>query len=187
VDARLAASYSSCMTTVGESSPIEETTVFLDAVLRPHRSLPASGFNILMAVLGAVSFVAGTVFWLIGAWPVMGFFGLDVALIYLAFRLNYRSARQTERVRLVEDALTVERVGVRGDRRRWRFQPYWLRVVFEETDEDRNRLYIASHGRSLVLGAFLGAGERRVFAGRLKDGLASWRAHWSPPQAGGRG
>jgi uncharacterized membrane protein len=163
-------------------APVEDAPVFLDAVLTPHRSLSPRGFAILMATLAGVSFVAGTVFWLIGAWPVIGFFGLDVALIYLAFRLNYRSARQIERVRLVEDALTVERVGVRGDRRNWRFQPYWLRVVFEETDEDRNRLYIASHGRSLVLGAFLGAGERRVFAERLKRALASWRAHWSPAE-----
>jgi uncharacterized membrane protein len=163
-------------------APVEDAPVFLDAVLTPHRSLSPRGFAILMATLGGVSFVAGTVFWLIGAWPVIGFFGLDVALVYLAFRLNYRSARQIERVRLVEDALTVERVGVRGDRRNWRFQPYWLRVVFEETDEDRNRLYIASHGRSLVLGAFLGPGERRVFAERLKRALASWRDHWSPAE-----
>jgi uncharacterized membrane protein len=163
------------------ASPIGGSPVFLDAVLQPYRSLPPAGFAALMAVLGGVSFVVGTIFFLIGAWPVVGFFGLDVALIYIAFRLNYRSARQTEHVRLVEDALTVERVGVRGERRRWRFQPYWLRVVFEEKDEDTNRLYIASHGSSLVLGAFLGAGERRHFADRLTAAMARWRQHWRPP------
>jgi uncharacterized membrane protein len=165
-------------------APGAASPVFLDAVLQPHRSLPRAGFALLMAVLGLVSFIAGTVFYLIGAWPVIGFFGLDVALIYLAFCLNYRSARQTERVRLVEDALTVERVGVRGDRRRWRFQPYWLRVVLDEADDETNRLYIASHGRSLVLGAFLGPAERRKFAARLTSALASWRAHWRPAGTG---
>jgi uncharacterized membrane protein len=165
-------------------SPGAASPVFLDAVLQPHRSLPPAGFALLMAVLGLVSFIAGTIFYLIGAWPVIGFFGLDVGLIYLAFRLNYRSARQTERVRLVEDALTVERIGVRGDRRRWRFQPYWLRVVLDEADDETNRLYIASHGRSLVLGAFLGPAERRKFAERLTSALAHWRAHWRPAGTG---
>jgi uncharacterized membrane protein len=157
-------------------APAERPEVFLDAVLVPHRSLKPTGFVVLMAVLGGVSFVAGMIFVLHGAWPVMGFFGLDVALVYLAFRINYRSARRQERVRLVQDALTVERIGVRGDRRRWSFQPSWARIVYEETDEETNRLTLTSHGRSLVLGSFLGAGERRVFAAALKDALARWRA-----------
>jgi hypothetical protein len=70
----------------------------------------------------------------------MGFFGLDVALVYVAFRLNYRSGRRREHIRLVEDELTVERVGVRGDRQAWQFQPYWLSVVLEERGEDWNRM-----------------------------------------------
>lgn len=150
--------------------------VFLDAVLTPHRSLPPSGFLVLMIVLGSFSFTAGIMFVLHGAWPVMGFFGLDVALVYIAFRINYRSARLQERIRLVEDELTIERIGVRGDSRRWSFQPYWARIVFEEADEDTNRLIVTSHGRSLILGSFLGAGERRNFAATLKDALARWRA-----------
>jgi uncharacterized membrane protein len=173
------------MTSPTADTPLaEDAPVFFDVVLQPHRSLTPHGFNVLMGILGAVSFVAGTVFYLLGAWPVIGFFGLDVALVYVAFRLNYRSARQTERVRLVEDALTVERIGVRGDRRWWQFQPYWLRVVFEEKDEDRNRLYIASHGRSLVLGAFLGPAERKAFAGKLADAMTRWRAYWRPSAGG---
>src|SRR5216684_2261670 len=131
-----------------------DAMVFLDAVLAPHRSLPPTGFLIVMLVFGGISFVAGILFVLHGAWPVMGFFGLDVGLVYLAFRINYRSARREERVRLVADALTVERLGVRGERRSWRFQPYWLRVILEEKGDDSNRLIITSHGRSLVLGSF---------------------------------
>jgi uncharacterized membrane protein len=156
--------------------PAAQPHVFLDTVLVPHRSLKPAGFVVLMSVLGGVSFVAGMIFVLRGAWPGMGFFGLDVGLVYLAFRINYRSARRQERVRLVQDALTVERIGVRGDRRRWSFQPSWARIVYEETDEDTNRLTLTSHGRSLVLGSFLGAGERRAFAVTLKEALARWRA-----------
>ncbi len=161
-------------------SPPAPPPVFLDAVLAPHRSLPPKGFVAVMAVFGGISFVAGTVFVLRGAWPVMGFFGIDVALVYLAFRINYRSARRQERIRLAEDALTVERIDVRGARRSWRFQPYWLRVTLEEKADESNRLVISSHGRSLVLGSFLGAGERRSFAAKLQDALARWRTHLSP-------
>lgn len=159
--------------------------VFLDAVLHPHRSLPPHGFVAVMAGLGGVSFVAGIAFVMLGAWPVTGFFGLDVLLVYLAFRLNYRSARRHETVRLTEESLVVESVGLRGERRRWQFQPYWLRVILEEPDEDSNRLMLASHGRSLVVGSFLAPSERRSLAGALKDALARWRA-WMGPQPAGR-
>ena len=115
---------------------------------------------------------------LLHAWPVFCFFGLDVFLVWLAFRLNYRSARQSERVRLVEDSLTVDRTSVRGERASWRFQPYWLRVRFEEKDEHTNRLVITSHGRSLTLASFLGPDQRRDFAASLDDALARWRAYW---------
>lgn len=156
----------------------EAAPLFLDAELAPHRSLPRHGFNILMGVLGAVSFAYGLFFVAIGAWPVFGFFGLDVFLIWLAFHVNYRSARQRERIRLGLDTLLVERIGVRGERREWRFQPYWLRVIFEERDEETNRLLVTSHGRWLALGAFLGPAQRRDLAARLQDALGTWRRHF---------
>ena len=106
--------------------------LYFERVLLPHRSLPPRGFHMLMLMLGLISIAVGIGFVSIGAWPVFGFFGLDVGLVYVAFRLNYRSARRREILRLAGDAFTVEQVGVRGKRRIWRFQPYWLRVVLEE-------------------------------------------------------
>ena len=111
---------------------------FYHAELRPHRSLPLRGFAIVMAILAVASFLFGIAFVLRGAWPVTPFFGLDVGLVYLAFRLSYRSARQREHLRLTDEALTLERVDVYGARQRWRFQPFWLRVIFEERDADSN-------------------------------------------------
>jgi uncharacterized membrane protein len=153
--------------------------VFFDAVLYPHRSLPPQGFLLLMLLLGAASFAAGVSFVLIGAWPVFGYFGLDVLLVYLAFRASYRSARMHEWVRLTEDALTVERVGQRGERRRWQFQPFWLRVVLEERDET-NSLVLTSHGRRVVVGGFLAPAERKNLAVALKDALTRWHQHIGP-------
>ena len=68
-------------------------------MITPHRSLPNVGFLVLMIAVGVVSFVAGMFFLMLGAWPVFGFFGLDVLLIYWAFRINYARAAAYELVR----------------------------------------------------------------------------------------
>jgi uncharacterized membrane protein len=155
-----------------------------ERVLLPHRSLPPRGFCVLMLVLGCVSVAVGIGFVAAGAWPVVGFFGLDVGLLSLAFRLSYRGARQREILRLAGDAFTVERVGVRGERRVWRFQPFWLRVILEERSDHSNRLYLASHGRSLAIGDFLAPAVRREVAAALREALARWRAALNPAHRG---
>jgi uncharacterized membrane protein len=157
--------------------------LFFERVLLPHRSLPPRSFHLLMLILGLFSIAVGTGFVIAGAWPVIGFFGLDVALIYVAFRLNYRSARRCERLRLAEDAFTVERIGIYGERRFWRFQPFWLRVILEERSDQSNRLLVASHGRSLVIGDFLAPVGRRELAATIRDALASWRDALNPALA----
>src|SRR5712692_12053798 len=130
--------------------------LFFERVLLPHRSLPPRGFHLLMLLLGLLSLIVGIVFVALGAWPIVGFFGLDVAALYLAFRLSYRSARRREIVRLAGDDFTVERIDIYGERRIWRFQPFSLRIVLEERADESNRLVIASHGRKLVIRDFPG-------------------------------
>ncbi|MGH7088893.1 MAG: DUF2244 domain-containing protein [Stellaceae bacterium] len=155
--------------------PPQSGPTFLDAVLRPYRSLPRRGFRLMMLGLASIGIGVGIAAVLAGAWPIVGFFALDVALVYLAFRLSYRSARQHECVRLTEKALTVERVSVAGARRLFRFEPYWARVRFAESEET-NSLSIGSHGRTLVLGSFLAPEARCSFARQLADALKRWRA-----------
>jgi len=154
--------------------------VFFERVLWPHRSLPPRGFRLLMLGLGILSLIAGICFVAAGAWPVCGFFGLDVALLYLAFRLSYRSARQSETLRLADDQFTVERVDIYGMRRLWRFQPFWLRVVLEERRDQSNRLLLASHGNSIVIADFLAPPVRRDLAATLREVLSRWRTALNP-------
>ncbi|MBO0739261.1 MAG: DUF2244 domain-containing protein, partial [Alphaproteobacteria bacterium] len=158
-------------------SPADASPVpaLFERVLLPHRSLPPRNFHLLMGLLGLVSLATGVGFVAVGAWPVVGFFGLDVGLVYLAFRLNYRGARQSETLRLAGDAFTVERVSVRGDRRKWQFQAFWLRVVLEERPDSSNRLLVGSHGRSLVIGDFVPPAARRELAATIREALARWR------------
>ena len=145
-------------------------------VLYPHRSLGPTGFLIIMSTVGGVSFVTGMVFLMMGAWPVMGFFGLDAALIYGAFKLNYRSGRLYETVELTRETLTVTRVHPSGDRESFDFNPYWVRVRLTEGPQGRNDLRLTSHGREFAFGRFLTDDERREVSEVLAGALAQSRA-----------
>ena len=105
------------------------------ARLTPHRSLSRAGFLLLMAVLGGVSFAAGMVFLVLGAWPVFGFFGLDVLLVYWAFRANYRDARAYEDVMVTTSELRVRKVSPRGQVSEWLFNPVWAKLDYEIDEE----------------------------------------------------
>lgn len=145
-------------------------------VLHPHRSLSPRGFIILMLALGFVSFVTGMVFLLLGAWPVMGFFGLDFALIYLAFKLNFRSGRLYETLDISNSALQLTRIHPSGRREVFDFNPFWVRVKLSADQPDgRTSLGLASHGHEVLFGQFLTDGERRDFAGVLSGALIEAR------------
>lgn len=153
----------------------QEQRVFR-AVLHPHRSLGPTGFLILMSAIGGVSFVTGMVFLAMGAWPVLGFFGLDVALVYIAFKLNYRSGRLYELIELTPEALTITRVHPSGKRESFGFNPYWVRVRLAEGPHGRTDLRLASHGKELSFGRFLTDEERRDFSGALSGALVEARS-----------
>jgi len=162
------------------ANPVCSGSPFFEQVLVPHRSLALRNFHLLMGMLGLISIAVGIGFVAIGAWPVIGFFGLDVGLVYLGFRVSYRSARQSETIRLADDAFTVERVGARGEHRNWCFQPFWVRVILEERPDTSNRLLVASHGRSLVIGNLVPPATRRELAATLRDALTRWRSSLNP-------
>jgi len=121
------------------------------AVLTPHRSLGPTGFIVLMAALAGISFATGIAFLLIGAWPVLGFFGLDVALVYIAFKLNYRSGRLYETVELTPAKLTWTRVHPSGRREQFDCNPYWARVNLREWPDGRTALRLIGQGKELVI------------------------------------
>ena len=160
--------------------PPTASPFLLDAVLYPHRSLTPRAFMVLFAVFGVASFVTGIVFASMGAWPVLGFFGLDVLLFYIAFRVSYRSARLCEVVRVTRQQLTVRRVQPDGRQKVWSFEPAWARVELHQPEEHDCRLEIASGRRSLTLGAFLPPEERVEFAATLRNALREARTYLRP-------
>src|SRR5712691_10453940 len=126
------------------------------ARLTPHRSLNRTGFLVLMTFLTAVSFAAGVAFLLMGAWPVLGFFGLDVLVIYWAFRINFRSAAATEDIVMTPSELRVRRVSHRGHVAEWTLNPLWVQL--EQTGDPEfgiERLDLVSRGSRVSIGHFL--------------------------------
>ncbi|MCC7346052.1 MAG: DUF2244 domain-containing protein [Variibacter sp.] len=150
-----------------------EPTIF-SAILTPHRSLGRRGFVALMTAIGLVSFVAGMLFLLMGAWPVFGFFGLDALLIYWAFRANYRAGAAREEVIVTPSQLTVRRTSAQGAVQEWTLNPLWVRLDRERDPEfGLSRLALVSAGRNLPIAGFLGPAEKESFAAALGAALAA--------------
>jgi uncharacterized membrane protein len=131
--------------------------------------------RVIVGLFGTASFAVGTLFLIQGAWPVFGFYGLDVALVYWALRQSNRQGRLFERLALTRDTLTVRRVDAKGIETRWEFQPYWLKLDVEVREGGGNRLMLRTHGRVLEIGAFLTPDEKASLAGALRAALAKVR------------
>jgi len=152
-----------------------DTPIFEDT-LSPHRSLGPRGFRVLMIVTCALCALATIPFFVLRAWPVVGFMGLDVLGVYLAFRLNYRAARAREYFRLTYFELTFAKVSARGARREWRLAPAWVRL--ERLDDEEygpQRLTLHSRGRSWRIAQGVGPERKAEFAGGLARGLVEAR------------
>jgi len=148
-----------------------EPTLF-SALLTPHRSLSGTGFLVVMGVIAGISFIGGVVFFFVDAWPVIGFLGLDVALVYWAFRANYLAAAAYEEVTVTPSELRVKKVSARVKAAEWSLNPVWVRLE-RETHEEYGllRLSLVSHGRNLTVGSFLGPGEKETFAAALSAAI----------------
>lgn len=146
------------------------------AVLFPHRSLSRRGFVVLMACVAAVLGLGAVRAVAIGAWPVAVFAALDVVLVWGAFTLSYRAARQFEEVSVTPQEVLVRKVTPAGRVTEHRFHPSWARLSVTRHDEEGvTRVDLAAHGRSIVIGAFLNPDDRASFAAALGEALSRVR------------
>ena len=153
--------------------------VFFDAILEPNRPLGPRGIAIIIGFVALVSFAAGVMFVIKGAWPVTPFFGLDVLLLAWAMRVSLRASRRREHLILTSDALLIERINAKGVARREEINPYWLRVEHDDPELLGADLALVSRGKRWVIGSFLGAEERASLADALRVALREART--SPP------
>lgn len=156
------------------AAPTECAPVFLNARLTPHRSLSRRGFLCLMLVFGGLSFAAGAVFVAMGAWPVMGFFGLDVVLLWYALKTNFGAAHISEQVTVSAHCVLVRRFRHEREVIRLTFNPNWVALESQSDEEDGMRyLALRSHGKTHMLGAFLDPSSRESFHQALSSALVA--------------
>ena len=162
--------------TAGNDFDPESQPELFSALLTPHRSLNRTGFLVLMAFLSVVSFAAGLAFLLMGAWPVFGFFGLDVLVIYWAFRINFRRAKASEEIRVTPSELRVRRVSHRGHVVEFVLNPLWVQLDQKvHAEYGIEKLYLLSKGRRVAIASFLGPDEKASFAKALSAALQAAR------------
>ena len=144
------------------------------ATLTPHRSLSREGFVAIMVLVVLVNLVVGGLFMAVGAWPVAGFAGLDVLIIWWAFRANFADARRMERISITDHELVLDRMRQDKPQEQHRFVRRWVRVELEE-DREREligRLLLISGPTRMQIGEFLAPEERKTLASALKSALA---------------
>jgi len=162
--------------TAGNDFDRDTQPELFSALLTPHRSLNRTGFVAVMVFVSVVSFATGLAFLLMGAWPVLGFFGLDVLAIYLAFRINFRRARASEEILVTPSELRVRRVSHRGHVVEFVLNPLWVRLdQISHEEYGIEKLYLVSKGRRVAIASFLGPEEKASFAKALLAALQATR------------
>lgn len=147
------------------------------ALLTPHRSLGLRGIRLVVAVYAVLAAIPGLYFFLTGAWPVIGFLGLDVLALYWALTASRKSGRAFEEVTLWADALEIRHVTARGREVNHRFNPFWVRFEIGRDHEERvTRLALRNRGEELEIGSFLNPDDKASFAKVFGDALHRARA-----------
>ncbi len=142
--------------------------------VRPHASLSDRGFFILMAFVSAISLGVGAFFAALGAWPIFGFYGLEIVMLYLAFRWNYYRARRNERIEISAEQVVITQTQADGTQNKWQAHPYWLRLDLlppAHRADEIGALAFSSRGEYVHIGAFLAADEKRALHAALRDEL----------------
>ena len=135
--------------------------LLLNITILPYRSLSKKSFRNLMFAVCFIFFSIGVFFWSLGAWPVFGFLGLDVILLYLAFKINYKSGEIFENLKLFNSNLLVTRSFPSGKSQSWSLEPYWTRVEISKNFPNDQKLVLKSKDKVVLLGSFLNLNDKK--------------------------
>jgi uncharacterized membrane protein len=151
------------------------------ALLTPHRALNHTGFWLLMGLLTTISFAVSLGFWMMGAWPVTGFFGLDLLAVYWAFKINFARAGASEEISVTPAELRVRRVSHRGQVAEWVLNPLWVKLDQKQDAEfGVQKLYLVAGSNRLSIANFLAPNGKASFARALKEALHNARRGYDP-------
>jgi uncharacterized membrane protein len=150
--------------------------ILFEAVSAPPAGLSARGMRWLCALAAVAAAVPAVLFALLGAWPVLGFLGVEVALVLGLVALHRRQNRaKVERLMLSHGKLVIHRNDGRGGREGAELDADWTRLTLEEPPAGGAVLLASARGRSVEIGRFLAPAEKRDLAVALDAALRSYR------------
>jgi len=148
--------------------------VLFSAVLRPHRSLTPQGIRLVIGLVAIAGLIAAIPFVIFGFWPVAGFYGLDIALLYWAFRTNMTAAKSYESIILSQYHLDIKKVAYDGIPQNWRFNPVWTTLNKDVMiDQTLKHLRLVSKGESVIIADGLNTDDKTDFGKALQSALAT--------------
>ncbi len=154
-----------------------ETAPHFEAVLTPNEPLSPLGLGIVMSIIAGVSFVAGASFVMAGAWPVTGFFGLDVLLVWYALVASRNASRRREDVTITASEVVLCRFLPGRPPIELHLPRLGLRVELEDEHADfAGRLFLRRGRQRFEFGSFLSEPDRRSLAVALSRALAGARS-----------
>ena len=145
--------------------------IFLNITVLPYRSLSKKGFKQLMFVVSFIFFSVGVFFWYIGAWPVFGFLGLDVFLLYYAFKINYKSGEIFETIKIIREKLSITRSFPSGKKQIWNLETYWTKVEILNPARNQHNLIVKSKDKVVLLGSFLNLNDKKKLLNQIESAL----------------
>ncbi len=154
----------------------EQKAAFAEAItIWPHRSLTKKGFIIVMVALASLAFCIGLGFFLLGAWPVIGFLGLEILIVWGAFKLNYRAAKRRQTLQADSHTLQITDFFPNGKRQDQEIPTGWIKVSLTPSQSpdvsarNRQKVIVSSHGKHVAVGDFLHPAETPDLARRVQS------------------
>ena len=136
--------------------------------LRRNCSVTPSQLLVVYLMLCGVSLAIGVFFWMQGATYVLGFAGLELLAVGVAFMVYARHATDGEWISLQGASLVVERETA-GRRERAEFERQWVRV--EPKAGEHSLIELSGRGRKVEVGRFVRPELRQALAGEIRRAL----------------
>ena len=143
--------------------------------LWPYRSLGSRGFSFLMGGFIGLTFILSLLFYTLGAWPVIGFLGMEIGLVWLVFRMNYNAGGNFEQISITPKATLVEKVSWRGERHHFNIASPWITAHCITTNGKSDKLVLTFHSEQLEIGSFLPPREKHSLADALNNSFDRMR------------
>ena len=137
-------------------------------VLTPNRSFSRISTGILFDLLGLWLIAVGVFSFTHKTWPILGFAGLELVGLALAFTVHSYRSRVFEEVVLSRDTLTWTRHLPSGATQRWQAPLSWTQIATDAPDDTRSPLTFRYAGQTLVFGEFLSPEDRGSFAAEFR-------------------